>query len=253
LIKNLVTTCPRCNGKLTITRIGCNNCGLEIKGDFPFSKFDYLSKDELYIIECFLKAQGNFKTVQQELVISYPLLKKRYNEILKKLNLPNIKGTQKDKKNMLTATSQPINETDSLIVKKIKEKLNESGGKAIIPLLNGGSCDIGFDKNGKGLITSKLPKEQSVWEAFDAAVEVVLKNNGRIIKGNARNGKLGSDHLPIDSLEGYIAHKVHGVQIGGSALGPGFVIAAVLDWAEICHNERGYIKINNKFLEEYKK
>jgi hypothetical protein len=253
MTKNLVTTCPRCNGKLTINSIVCNNCGLEIKGDFPFSKFDYLSEDELSTIESFLKAQGNFKTVQEELGMSYLSLKKKYNDILEKLNLTTIKDIKKEEKIMKTATAQPINETDSLIVKKIKEKLNKSGGKAVISLLYGDSCYIGFDENGKGLITSKLPKGQSIWEAFDAAVEIVLKNNGRIIKGNARNGKLGSDNLPIDSLEGYIAQKVHGVKIGGSALGPGFVIAAVLDWAEICHNERGYIKINNKFLEEYKK
>lgn len=49
-------------------------------------------------------------------------------------------------------------------------------------------------------------------------------------KGKARSGEsLGSDDLTLDSLEGYIAHKVHGVQFGETAFGPGFVIAAVLD------------------------
>ena len=41
-------------------------------------------------------------------------------------------------------------------------------------------------------------------------------------------------------------------QIGETAFGPGFVIAAVLDWAEICHNERGYLTINSKFMAGYK-
>lgn len=35
--------------------------------------------------------------------------------------------------------------------------------------------------------------------------------------------------LPLDSVEGYIAHKVHGVQEGETAFGHGFVICAVLD------------------------
>lgn len=30
---------------------------------------------------------------------------------------------------------------------------------------------------------------------------------------------------------------LHGVQEGETAFGPGFVIAAVLDWANICRNE----------------
>ena len=57
----------------------------------------------------------------------------------------------------------------------------------------------------------------------------------------------------LNSVEGYIAHKVHGVQEGGTAFGPGFVICAVLDWAEVCSNERGYLSIRPTFLEEYKK
>lgn len=47
-----------------------------------------------------------------------------------------------------------------------------------------------------------------------------------------------------------IAHKVHGVQIGETAFGPGFVIAAVLDWAGICNNERGDLTIKPSFKNE---
>lgn len=56
------------------------------------------------------------------------------------------------------------------------------------------------------------------------------------MKGKARSGaKLGSADLPLNSVEGYIANKVHGMQLGQTAFGPGFVIAAVLDWADICY------------------
>jgi hypothetical protein len=73
------------------------------------------------------------------------------------------------------------------------------------------------------------------------------------MKGKTRSGvKLGSDDLPLNSVEGYIVYKVHGVQIGGTALGPGFVIAAILDWAGICNNEKGYLTINPNFESEMK-
>lgn len=45
---------------------------------------------------------------------------------------------------------------------------------------------------------------------------------------------------------------MHGARFGDTAFGPGFVIAAVLDWAEVCHNERGYLTINPKFMSELK-
>jgi len=254
MAKDLVAICPRCNEKLMATRLRCGKCELELNGDFPLSKFDYLSFDEVEFIECFLKARGNFKTVQLELGISYPAAKKKFDEILDKLDLPLFKAEEKDETQVATSDYQPINENDSLVIKRIKEKLNSVDGHTTIPLYSGDDCDIGFDVNGRGLISQKIPPaNQLIWEAFDAAVEVVIKNGGEAVKGKARSGaKLGSDDLPLDSVEGYIANKVHDVQVGETAFGPGFVIAAVLDWAEICHNERGYLRINKNFMADYK-
>ncbi|MEI7616782.1 MAG: DUF2089 family protein [Actinomycetota bacterium] len=254
MVKEIVAICPRCSEKLIATRLSCNNCELELTGDFHLSKFDYLSDTELEIVECFLRAQGNFKTVQLELEMSYPAIKKKFYDILEKLNLSTIKELEKEDAPMTIINFQPISETDSLVIKIIKEKLNASGGQANVPLYNKDNCDIKYDTTGKGLISTKIPPaNQLTWEAFDAAVEVVIKNNGKAEKGKARSGaKLGSDGLSLDSIEGYIAHKVHNVQIGATAFGPGFVIAAVLDWAEICHNQRGYLTINHKFMAKYK-
>lgn len=254
MVKNLVAKCPRCNEKLIATRLSCGNCELELNGDFPLSKFDYLTADELDFVESFLKAQGNFKTLQNEKGMSYPAVKKKFNDILDKLDLSPINIEERNEAAMITAGVQPINETDSLVVKKIKEKLNTTGGRASIPLYSGDLCEIGFDPNGKGLVSPKIPvPNHLIWEVFDAAVEVVIQNGGKAMKGKARSGaKLGSDDLPLESVEGYIAHKVHGAQIGETAFGPGFVIAAVLDWAEICNNERGYLTINPSFLSEIK-
>ncbi|RFU70028.1 DUF2089 domain-containing protein [Bacillus sp. V59.32b] len=254
MVKELVAKCPRCNEKLIATRLSCDNCELELNGDFPLSKFDYLSADELDFVESFLKAQGNFKTLQNEKGMSYPAVKKKFNDILEKLNLSPIKNEKGNKTAMITVDNQPINKDDSLVVKKIKEKLNANGGRTLIPLYSGDLCDIGFDPNGKGLVSPKIPvPNHLIWEVFDAAVEVVYQNGGKAMKGKARSGaKLGSDDLPLNSVEGYIAHKVHGAQFGETAFGPGFVIAAILDWAGICRNERGYLTINPSFMSEIK-
>lgn len=250
MVKDLVPICPRCNEKLIATRLSCGNCELELNGDFPLSKFDYLSADELSFVESFLKAQGNFKTIQMERAMSYPAVKKKFNEILYKLNLSPIKNEDRNESTMIAPGNQPINNSDSLVVRMIKEKLNRSEGSASIPLYNGDLCQIGFDSNAKGLVSPKIPvPNQLTWEVFEAAVEVVVQNGGKVMKGKARSGaKLGSDDLPLDSLEGYIAHKVHGVEVGKAAFGPGFVVAAILDWAEICNNERGFVTIKPSFI-----
>jgi hypothetical protein len=244
-----VVSCPRCREKLIATRLSCDNCDLELTGDFAFNKFDYLSNDELDFVESFLKTQGNFKTLQAEKGMSYPAVKKKFNDILEKLGLSPTNLIEKNEVLMPVVNVQPIQETDSLVVKKIKEKLNANGGRTSIPLYSGDNCDIWYDSNGKGLVSPKIPlANQLIWKAFDAAVEVVINNGGKAIKGKARSGaRLGSDDLPLNSVEGYIAHKVHGIQKGETAFGPGFVIAAVLDWAEICKNERGYLSINPLF------
>lgn len=149
----------------------------------------------------------------------------------------------------------PIEEKDSIVISKIKEKLNASGGICRIPLFNGDPCEISYREDGKGLLSPKIPLEdQLIWEVFDSALEVVLKNGGQAIKGKAQSGvALGSKGLPLNSVEGYIAHKVFNVKEGESAYGAGFVIYAVLDWAGVCTNCNGYIKLKRRFKERYLK
>lgn len=247
--KELVTSCPRCREKLTATKLTCRFCDLEMNGDFVLGKFDYLSSSELDFIECFLMNEGNFKAVQCEKGMSYPAAKKKIADILDKLNLKSKRDLERNDEVKQQIGGAPITPNDSLVIRRIKEKLNASCGKASIQLFSGEECDIRYCENGNGLASSKIPPaNQLIWSAFDAAVEIVLKNGGKAKKGNAQSGaKLGTDKLTLDSVEGYIAHKVHGVHPGETAFGPGFVICAVLDWAEICSNERGWLVIKPEF------
>ena len=252
MFKELVTTCPRCNEKLIIKQMSCGNCDLELSGKFSLSKFDYLSSEDLDFIELFLKSHGSFKTLQLELNMSYPAVKRKYNEILIKLGLQQLDIEEKVSVEMTTPKYVAIAETDSLVTRTIKEKLNINEGRALIPQFRGDLCEIRYDISGNGLTTPKIPiPDQLTWDVFDAAVEIVIKNGGKVVKGKAQTGaRLGSDDLPIDSLEGYIAYKVRGKKIGETAYGPGFVVAAILDWADICNNERGYISIKSQFLKK---
>jgi hypothetical protein len=248
-----VRCCPRCNDKLIATRLVCKSCDLELNADFNFSKFDYLNNEDIGFVESFLRCQGSFKALQEEKGMSYPAAKKKLLDILDKLGLEENKIIDTEVSQMAAITTVPILEMDSFIIKQMKQKLNQCGGRVTIKLLQGDPCEIWYLPNGKGLGSSKIPiANQLNWEVFDAAVELVIEKGGKAEKGNARAGKLGSDKLPMDSVEGYIANKVHGIKEGESAFGPGFVICAILDWAEICKNGRGYLSINQAFLSEHK-
>ncbi len=249
--KELLGCCPRCQDKLIATHLFCNNCELELNADFKLTKFDYLAKDELDFIDCFLNAQGNFKALQAKKHISYPAAKKRLADILVKLGHAANKVYDLEKPRLECPDHVPILESDAQITQLLKQKLNQAGGRTTIKLLQGEACEIWYAANGNGLETAKIPiPNQLTWDTFAAAVEIVIEKGGRAEKGNARAGKLGSERLPFDSVEGYIAHKVHGVQAGESAFGPGFVVCAVLAWAEICKNERGYLSIAPRILQE---
>ncbi len=88
--REFVALCPVCKEKLLETRLRCNNCELELNGDFPLGKFNYLSSDEIEFVESFLKHQGSLKDVQKEKGISYPATQKKFNDILDKLKLTAI-------------------------------------------------------------------------------------------------------------------------------------------------------------------
>src|SRR5690554_1354772 len=98
---NVITSCPVCSHDLHITHLSCDHCHTEIKGEFSFSKFNYLNVETLYFIEVFVKNRGNIKAVEKEMNISYPTVKKYLDEAISSLGYavdendeaPNAKDT----------------------------------------------------------------------------------------------------------------------------------------------------------------
>jgi len=257
--KEVIGYCPACSNKLVATKLTCKACHLDITGDFQLSKYSYLTKDEQKYLALFLQSEGSFKDVQAELGITYQRAKQILSNILVKLDL---KEEREDVAKMkFNRAVHPeyvqVNDDDHFVVKSIKDRLNKAGGHARIPMISAGKVmDIWYDSDDNGLECDKIPvPNQLTWEVFIAAYSIAAAQEGTLYKGYARSGKLGSDKLPLDSLEGYVAHAVHGVEEGKSAFSPGFAIAAILDWAGIFINERGStIKLvsKNVFVDSYK-
>ncbi|MBZ4684008.1 MAG: hypothetical protein PWP46_1654 [Fusobacteriaceae bacterium] len=99
---NVLGLCPVCSNKLKVTKLKCSNCNTEIGGDFHLSRFEYLTKEQLYFIEVFIKNRGNIKEIEKELSISYPTVRKLLDEVIVSLGYEiNEPKNKVDKKEVL--------------------------------------------------------------------------------------------------------------------------------------------------------
>lgn len=240
----IIGHCPICGEDLAATRLTCRHCGLELSKDFTLNKFSYLNETELEFLECFIKNSGNLKEVQKNLHLSYPFAKKKLLQVQKSLGLAPACEEKEEPEHILARL--PVYNDESSIVKHIKEKLNGLGGLASIPLSKGESFQIYYEEFGSGLYATNLPRNRILtWKAFDSAIELLVKNNGRAKKGNAMKGRLGSQALPFDSLEGYIAYSAYGAKEGDSCLRIISSVSAILEWSGLCTNGYGYVELNS--------
>lgn len=87
----ILTQCPVCNSKLTVTKLTCKKCNTVIENDFELSKFSYLTMDQLNFAEVFIKCRGNIKDVERELGISYPTVRSKIEDLIVSLGYVPIK------------------------------------------------------------------------------------------------------------------------------------------------------------------
>ena len=52
-----------------------------------------------------------------------------------------------------------------------------------------------------------------------------------------------TDISGVDTVAGIILQDYLGVQLGGSGFDPEFIILAVLEWAGLIYNKRGYVEL----------
>ncbi|MGZ8984065.1 MAG: hypothetical protein ACXW11_08940 [Methylotenera sp.] len=80
---------------------------------------------------------------------------------------------------------------------------------------------------------------------FVAVISLLCQSPERTaIRGDGMAHRLGSDNLPLNSVEGHVAQVVYG-QSEGEILHLRRItpIAHLLAWAGVCENGRGYLKL----------
>jgi len=69
--------CPSCDGKLTVTRLECTECGTEMTGNFSPCPACTLDPEMRELFDIFMHSRGNLKEVQKILKLSYPTVRNR--------------------------------------------------------------------------------------------------------------------------------------------------------------------------------
>ncbi|MEX1156368.1 MAG: DUF2089 domain-containing protein [Chloroflexota bacterium] len=87
MARDVISTCPVCEGELAITRLHCRSCGTALEGEFGVGRFGRLSREQLTLLESFLRSRGNLKELERELGISYPTVRGRVEALLRALGL----------------------------------------------------------------------------------------------------------------------------------------------------------------------
>ena len=247
----IIPECPVCSARLKIASLRCTGCGMELRNDFELGPFDSLRPEQMDFLIAFLKHRGNISSVQSELGISYPTAKKRLDDLLVALNLSKDKQQQNPRdEEVIDMTNWHVQEDSKKPSDIIKRKLMENNGRATVYTVQDLPCEIRAAPDGVSFLCDKLPKSQ-VWryEVFDIIVELLLSQRGRARKGNGRHHKLGEPNCDETTVVGTIGYRYFRAESGKSIHDPVFVLAAVLEWADIASNERGELVLMPAYRE----
>ena len=245
-MSKLISKCPCCNGTLNITSLQCPDCSVELRNTFELSAFDRLDEEQMSFLLSFLRHRGNLKNLQEEINISYPTAKKRLEELLVALEVTR-EGSGFTKQEVVDMSSISVNRTSNRASEIIKAKLMDNGGRVTVYTARGLPCELWMNADATSFTSDKLPiKPPYEYRVFDVIVDLLVSQGGRARKGNGRSYKLGDSNCDKTTVVGAVAID-RGNRIGDSVFDPVFVLAAILEWAGIAHNERGELVLTRQY------
>src|SRR3954466_4182109 len=82
---DVISTCPVCSHELSVTRLNCGECGTTLEGSFSVGRFGRLNRDQMTLLESFLRSRGNLRDMERELGLSYPTIRARVEALVRAL------------------------------------------------------------------------------------------------------------------------------------------------------------------------
>lgn len=130
----------------------------------------------------------------------------------------------------------------------IKEKVSQAGGQITVHSLSGKVYQIFDIPNRNAFQCDQLPINPPYsYDVFNVIVNLLIQQGGKARKGLGRNAKLGEPNCEITTVVGAIGKYYAGHNEGDSVFDPVFVLASILDWADIAYNKRGYLELTPNY------
>ncbi|MCI8336257.1 MAG: DUF2089 domain-containing protein [Peptococcaceae bacterium] len=244
MVSRRMAACPSCGGKLNITVLSCPDCGMELRGQFENKAdlFSDLSLAQRKFLLTFLRCRGNMSRLQEELNISYLAAKKSLEELLIVLGLYTLEENNDKTKGMIDVSNWNVDESSKKPSDIVKRKLKQCGGRTYITSYAGNQYMLWAEPDGISFGCDALHGHIYMFGIFDIVMDFLKSNGGKAKKGMGR-APLGSEKCRLETVAGVILQEYLGVAVGGSGVDPSFVIVAILDWAGLIHNKRGYVEL----------
>ena len=78
--------CPSCENMLTVTQLSCTNCHTVVSGSYSLPLLHQLSEEEQHFILQFFLSSGSLKEMATQLGNSYPTVRNKLDDIIRKIN-----------------------------------------------------------------------------------------------------------------------------------------------------------------------
>jgi hypothetical protein len=85
-----------CGGELAVTRLQCLDCDVAIEGHFELGRLAKLTPQQVSFVETFIRCEGKFTRVGEELGISYPTVRSRLDDVIVALGYQPKDGAEVD-------------------------------------------------------------------------------------------------------------------------------------------------------------
>jgi hypothetical protein len=79
--------CPVCGSPLNVVKLHCHSCDTTIEGHFSGagSPFSVLTPEQVQFVLTFVRCEGRFNRMEDQLGISYPTIRNRLLEVIRTL------------------------------------------------------------------------------------------------------------------------------------------------------------------------
>jgi hypothetical protein len=125
MARDVIATCPVCQNELSITRLHCRSCGTSLEGEFGVGRFGRLSREQLTVLESFLRSRGNLKEMERELGISYPTVRGRLDALVRALGLADgVEATAEAAETDVSATDDPTVDRRAILEPQARREIS---------------------------------------------------------------------------------------------------------------------------------